>query len=92
MGAVQLSDELQRAIEREVEEGRASSIAEFVEEAAWRLMDDTILNDEEIVQAALAGIADSEAGRYTTIATPEDAQRFHEETMARVLKRLENGE
>ena len=39
MGAVQLPDELQHVIEREVAEGRASSPAALVEEAVMRLVD-----------------------------------------------------
>ena len=90
VGAVHWSDELQRALEREIEAGRASSVAEFVEDAAWLLMEDAVLDDPEIAQAALAGIADSEAGRYTTIDTPDDARRFHAEAMERALRRLGN--
>jgi predicted transcriptional regulator len=38
----------------------------------------------EIVTEAKAGIADAEAGRYVTIATPEDAEALHQRTMARL--------
>ena len=45
MGVVQLPDELQRVIERQVAEGRAASPAAFLEEAVRRLVDEA--RDEE---------------------------------------------
>jgi Arc/MetJ-type ribon-helix-helix transcriptional regulator len=74
MGAVQLPDELQRVIERQVAEGRATSAADFLDEAVLRLIDEARLEEEEIVAAAQAGIADMEAGRYRIVATSEDGQ------------------
>ena len=41
MGVIQLPDELQRVIERQVAEGRAASSAAFLEEAVRRLVDET---------------------------------------------------
>ena len=84
MGAVQLPDELQRAIERQVAEGRATSTAAFLEEAVLRLIDDARLEDDEIRGGARAGIADIEAGSYTTVATSEDRQRLLNRMMARL--------
>lgn len=88
MGAVQLSDELQRVIERQVAEGRATSAAAFLEEAVLRLIEGARLEEQEIVTSAQAGITDIEAGRFTTVSTPEDEQRLHERMMARLRASL----
>jgi len=84
MGVVQLPDELQRVIERQVAEGRATSAAAFLEEAVLRLIDDARLEEQEVVAAAQAGTADIEAGRLTTISGPGDEQRLHERMMTRL--------
>lgn len=86
MGAVQLSDELLRMIERQVDEGRAASASAFLEEAALRLMDDAYSEEEDVRRAAEAGIADMEAGRYVTITTQEDGERLHERVIARLRR------
>ena len=91
MAAIQISDELQQVIEAKVRDGRAESAAAYVEEAVRRLLDDEEYDDDEIVQVALAGIADIEAGRYVTIATKEDEQRLHNSLMARVEEKLKSG-
>ena len=88
MGAIQLPDELQRVIEQQVAEGRATSPIAFLEEAVLRLVDEDHLEEAEVRLAAQAGIADMAAGRYTTIATPEDAQLLHDRMMARVREHL----
>lgn len=67
MGMVQLPDEMQRAIEREVAEGRAVTSTAFIEEAVRRLFDDRVAEDEAIGRAVEAGVADIEAGRFTII-------------------------
>lgn len=92
MGAVQLPDELQRVIERQVAEGRATSAVAFLEEAVLRLIDDARLEDDEVRAAVQAGIADIEAGRYTTVATPEDSQRLLEQMLARLRANLSTRE
>lgn len=84
MGAIQLPDELQQVIERQVREGRAASPAAFLEEAVRRLVEDARLEEEDVERSALAGIADIEAGRYMTVATAADDQRLHERLMARL--------
>jgi Arc/MetJ-type ribon-helix-helix transcriptional regulator len=91
MGAVQLPDELQRAIDRQVAEGRAASAAAFVEEAVLRLLDDARAEEDEIVAVAEAGIADIEAGRFITIETPEDMQRLSERWAAYLRDSLASG-
>lgn len=88
MGAIQLPDELQRMIDQQVAEGRATSTAAFLEEAVLRLIDAVRSEEEDVVAAAQAGIADIEAGRYLTISTPEDKQRLHERLMARLRANL----
>ena len=88
MGVVQLPDELERVIERQVAEGRAASPAAFLEEAVMRLVDETCAEEEAVQQVAEAGLADIEAGRYTTVATPEDVQLLQERLMARLQARL----
>lgn len=88
MGAIQLPDELQRMIEQQVAEGRATSMAAFLEEAVLRLIDAVRSEQEDIAAAARAGITDIEAGRYSTISSPEDEQRLHERLMARLRANL----
>lgn len=88
MGAVQLPDELQRVIEQQVAEGRATSAAAFLEEAVLRLIAAVRSEEEDIAAAARAGIADIEAGRYLTLSSPEDEQRLHERLMARLRANL----
>jgi len=83
-GAVQLPDELERVIERQVAEGRATSTVAFLEEAALRLLDEDRLEQEDLQAAVQAGLADIEAGRYTLVATPEDDRRLDERLMARL--------
>ncbi len=88
MGAVQLPDEIQRLIERQVAAGRAPSAIAFLEEAVLRLVEDATSEDEETLKAAEAGIADMEAGRYVTVAMPEDSQPLHERMMTRLRESL----
>ncbi len=72
MGAVQLPDELQRVIERQVAEGWATSAAAFLEEAVLRMIDAARTEEAEVIACAQAGIVDIEAARFTTIGTSED--------------------
>jgi Arc/MetJ-type ribon-helix-helix transcriptional regulator len=86
---VRLPQELQDTIDRQVAAGRVESADAYLVEAARRFAED-LEGEDEIVAEAEAGIADAdaEAGRYVTIATPEDAEAFHERTMARLCGRL----
>lgn len=84
MGVVQLPDELERVIERQVAEGRADSPAAFLEEAVRRLVDDARAEEDEIREVAGAGIFDIEADRYATVASQEDGQLLQERMMARL--------
>jgi len=88
MGAVQIPDELVRVIERQVAEGRATNVTTFVQEAVSRLLEDAHAEQDDIERAALAGLADAEAGRTTTIATAADEQALHERLMTRLRKRM----
>ena len=92
MGAVQLPDELERVIERQVAEGRATSAVAFLEEAVLRLLDEDRLEQDDLQAAVQAGIADIDAGRYTLVATPEDGQRLDERLTTRLRERLATDE
>lgn len=84
---VQLPDELRSLIERRIAEGRVASEAEFLAEAVRRFDADLAVEDE-VVAEALIGIADTEGGRFVTIASPDDSAALHEQTMARLRERL----
>jgi Arc/MetJ-type ribon-helix-helix transcriptional regulator len=89
MGIIQVSlpEEIQEIIDRQVAAGRVESANAYLVEAARRFAED-LEGEDEIVAEAEAGIADAEAGRYVTIATPEDAEALHKRTMARLRDRL----
>ncbi|MCK8786771.1 hypothetical protein M0638_20575 [Roseomonas sp. NAR14] len=91
MGVIQLSDELQHAIERQVAEGRAASPTAFLEEAVMRLIDETAAEEDELRRTIEAGSADIDAGRHRTVATPDDERRLLDEMMARLRSRLPAG-
>lgn len=88
MGAVQIPDELERLIKRRVAEGQATTLTAFVQEAVSRLLDDMDTEQDDLERAALAGLADAEAGRTTTIATAADEQALHDRLMSRLRDRL----
>ncbi len=88
MGAIQLPDELEQAIERQVEQDRAASVAAFLHEAVLRLIEDGQAEEDDIRRAAAAGSADIEAGRFATVATPEDYRAPNERLMARLRESL----
>jgi Arc/MetJ-type ribon-helix-helix transcriptional regulator len=88
MGAVDLPDELIRTIEQQVAAGRAPSADAFLQRAVARYAEELEAEAEEIDQVVAAGLADIEAGRFTSIATPEDSEAFHQHIMARVRERL----
>ncbi len=84
---VQLSDELKRIIDRQIAEGRASSEAEFLAQAA-RLYADHLDAEGEIADMVERADADVAAGHYATVATAEDSQALHEAAMARLRARV----
>ncbi len=89
MGVVQvrLPEELQEVVKRQVAEGRAADVDAFMTEAARRYAEDLELEDD-LVAEAQAGIADMEAGRYTSIVTREDLAAKEADVIARVRDRL----
>jgi len=84
---VQLPDHIKESIDRQVAAGRVASETEFLVEAARRYAED-LEGEDEIVAEAMAGIADAEAGRHVTVATPADAEAHHKQTMTRLRQRL----
>jgi Arc/MetJ-type ribon-helix-helix transcriptional regulator len=88
MGVVQLPEELQRVVERQVAEGRASSPSAFLEEAIMRLVDESAAEEDELRQAVAAGSTDIAAGRYRTVATADDERRLQADMMTRLQSRL----
>lgn len=89
MGVVQigLPEELSELIDRQVEAGRAENAGAYLAEAIRRYAEDLEAEDEIITEAGL-GIQDAEAGRYTTIAGPEDAAALEQRIIARLHARL----
>lgn len=89
MGAVQLPDELQDAVDRQVAAGRARSVAAFLEEAVRRLIEEARSEEDELTEVVRAGIVDIEEGRFTLVSdTPENRERLHECRMARLRASL----
>ena len=84
MGIIQLPDELERVIKRQVADGRAANPTAFLEEAVMRLVEDARAEEDAIQQASEAGLADIKAGRFVTVATAEDARHLRERLMANV--------
>lgn len=91
MGVVQLPDGLQRVIERQVAEGRASSPTAFLEEAVMRLVAETSAEEDEVQRAVQDGSADIDAGCYRTVASPDDERRLRDDVMTRLRSRLPTG-
>ena len=87
MGVVRIPDQLSQVIAWQVTEGRAESDAAYLEEAVRRYAEHLDAEDD-IVAAAEAGIRDVEAGRYVSIASPDDAKTLHDRTMSRLRGRL----
>ena len=84
MGAIQLPEALERAIEREVAAGRASSVGAFVEGAVRRAIQDVAGEEDELDRVIREGIAAADAGDFVPFATPEDRARLHAALMAEV--------
>ena len=78
MGVVQPPDELQRVIERQVAESRASSPIVFLEEAIMRLVGETGAEEDEVQRVVQDGSADIGAGCYRTVASPDDERRLRD--------------
>ena len=83
---VQLSDNLQQIVERQVAEGRAASESDYVAEAV-RLYADHLEAEDEIAAMVDRADADMASGRYVTVSTPEVSQALHESAMSRLRER-----
>lgn len=88
MGMVQLPEELQLVIERQVAEGRAVSPAAFLEEAVRRFVDESSGEEGALFSVVDTGSADIEAGRYTTVASVNDERHLYDGIMARLQARF----
>lgn len=88
MGAIHLPERIERLIEEKVAEGRAPNAAALVEEALLRLVKGDERYEDELARVIEEGEADFAAGRYVTLETPEDFQRFGEDVMAKVRQSL----
>jgi Arc/MetJ-type ribon-helix-helix transcriptional regulator len=88
MAIVQLPDELERVIARQVAEGRAASASAFLEETVMRLVEEARSEEEDVAAAVQAGIADIETGRYTAVTSAEDERALRERMMARLRAHL----
>ncbi|MBS0644662.1 MAG: hypothetical protein U1E70_20230 [Acetobacteraceae bacterium] len=103
MGAIQLPDDLHRAIEEQVALGRAASAADFIAEAVARMIqddeaeqsaldgDDGAVNDE-LEAVITAGLAEAEAGQGILISSPDDAQRLQESFVRQLREDLAAGQ
>ena len=89
MGVVQigLPEELADLIDQQIEAGRVENADAYLAEAIRRYADDLEAGDE-IVAEAEAGIRDAEAGRFVTIAGPEDVTALEQRIIGRLHARL----
>ena len=93
MRSVQVSDDAKAIIDRAVADGVVASEADFLDVAVRRYADELEDDTDELLAAAAAGIADIEAGRFTTIANQADvdALRVRLRARAKVLLAQMNG-
>jgi Arc/MetJ-type ribon-helix-helix transcriptional regulator len=82
---VQLPDELETLIDRQVADGMVGSTSEFIVEAARRFVEVLIAENES---ADIAEGADAASAAARHISKPEDGQILHERTMALLNDRL----
>lgn len=76
---VSLSPELEALIQEKVKSGDYNSASEVVREALRLLKEQDLLKElrrEEIRREVMKGVADMEAGRYTTISNKTDAEKM----------------
>nr|WP_294523864.1 hypothetical protein [uncultured Rhodopila sp.] len=57
-----------------------------MEEAVSRLIDDARAEEDDIVAAVEAGLADAAAGRYGTVTSAEDAERLQDRLLAQAIR------
>ncbi len=84
MSVVQLPEELQQVIDRQVAMGRAASEATFLAEAVACYAAVLDADEQSMVAAAEAGIADIEAGRFRSIDSPKDLHLWQAEVSQRL--------
>lgn len=84
---LRLPDDLQAIIDQRVASGRVKNADAYLVEAARRFAEE-LEAEEEVVSEAAAGVAEAEAGHFVTIATPKDAEDWHQRTMARLRDQL----
>lgn len=76
---VSLTPELETLINEKVKSGNYNSASEVVREALRLLKEEDELKRirrEEVRREVMKGVADMEAGRYTTISNEADAQKM----------------
>lgn len=76
MPTVQISNDVKDILERLVADGMVGSGTEFVEQAVRLCAADLDYDEDELIAAAEAGLADMRAGNYTTIDGPESRTAF----------------
>ena len=91
MPMIHVSDHTKQMIDRFVAEGRAADASACIDDA-MRLYDEQSAegtdNLDYVIEQAKRGIADIEAGLFTTISSPEEAEAFWSAMSARVDKRI----
>lgn len=80
----QLPGDLQCVIEAQVAEGRAPSVAVLLTNAEFGRVEHGRAEGDGIRSIATLGIADVEAGRFTTISSPMDEQSLEGRLMVRL--------
>ncbi len=78
MSAVQIPDDLKQVIDRQVAEGHAASVAEFLDAAVRRYALELEADDAEMAAAAKQGLSALRRGDYTTVDGPEARRSFWE--------------
>jgi hypothetical protein len=84
---VQLPDYQRQAADRQINGGQTAGETEFLLESA-RLCADCLDAEHEISAMVERADADVGAGRFVTVATPEDSQARHEAARARLRARM----
>jgi Arc/MetJ-type ribon-helix-helix transcriptional regulator len=88
MGAVQISDDLKRVIDRQIAEGRAASAADFLEAAVRRYAQELDADDVELVARAEEGLSALGRGDYITVDDSESRRAFWDGVANEVSSRV----
>ena len=89
MRLIRVSDRVTAIIDRAVADGVVSSEAEFLDAAVRRYAEELEDDTNAMLAAATTGIADIEAGRFTTIACQADVDALRLRLRARSKVLLE---